>query len=161
MPTCEMCGKGQETLVKAKIEGTVLELCEGCAKFGEIIHTPEVRVKDFAPRKPIVVPKRRELLQVITDDYGQKIRTARERMGLKQEEFAKRLNEKESIMQKIEAGQFQPSIETARKLERLLKIQLVEEYSESEGGEVPMAAPKKSGDAGFTMADFIKDKRKK
>lgn len=153
-----MCGR-EAQLVKARIEGTELEVCQECTKFGEVIEKPDIKTKTIPigrPSRPI--PKRKEIIQVILPDYAQKIRQAREKMGLKQEEFAKKLNEKASIMQKIESGQFKPSIDMARKLERRLGIRLVDQYDE--GGEIPIASPKRK-EEGFTMADFIKDKRKK
>ncbi|MFC1741192.1 multiprotein bridging factor aMBF1 [Nanoarchaeota archaeon] len=158
MAACEMCGKSMETLQKAKIEGTVLELCPGCAKFGEIVRRPYISSKNIPQPRRQMVPRRKEILEAITEDYAKKVRDAREKMGLTQEEFAKRLNEKHSIMQKIEGGQFTPSIDQARKLERLLKIELVEEIGE--GGEIPIAKQTKSDDDGFTMSDFIKVRKK-
>ncbi|MEN2974065.1 MAG: helix-turn-helix domain-containing protein [Candidatus Caldarchaeales archaeon] len=59
------------------------------------------------------------------EDFGRLIREARERMGLTQEEFAKQLNEKVTIIKKIEAGEFNPSIELSKKIERLLKIKIL------------------------------------
>jgi putative transcription factor len=160
MPACDMCGKTQETLLKAKIEGTQLDVCSSCARFGEVIEKPRIRTKHFsgktqekAPR-----PKRKEVLNIITADYAEKIRKAREKMGLTQEEFSKRLNERWSIMQKVEAGQFKPSIEMARKLEKALKIILVEAYDDAK--EVPIAAAQKTKGQGFTLGDFIKKRKK-
>ena len=72
--------------------------------------------------------------------------------------FAKKLNERHSIMQKIESGQFKPSIDMAHKLEKILKIEIVEEIGE--GGEVPLAKKNKSEEGGFTMSDFIKVRKK-
>ncbi|MFH1064271.1 MAG: multiprotein-bridging factor 1 family protein, partial [Candidatus Woesearchaeota archaeon] len=109
--------------------------------------------------RPVQQPRRREVLQLVVDDYADKIRTVREKLGLTQEEFSKRLNERASAMQKIESGQFKPSIETARKLERLLRIQLVEQYDEK--GDIPVSSGHAVKSEGFTMGDFIKDKRKK
>jgi putative transcription factor len=157
MPACEMCGK-ESMLVKAKIEGTELELCEDCAKFGQVITKPEPITRPVFETRPVHTHKRKEMVMMIMPDYAGKIRNAREKTGLTQEQFAKRLNEKWSIMQKIESGQFKPSIDLARKLEKALGIELVEQYDE--GGEVPLAATKEKG-AGFTLGDFVKDKRKK
>lgn len=161
MATCEMCGAPSENLTKVKIEGTTLEVCPNCSGFGQKVQeAPMPRyVEGYDPRRREFRPRpvRKEVMMIIVDDFGPKIKNAREQLGLKQEEFAKRLNEKESIMQKIESGAFAPSIEQARKFEKALKIKLVEEYSE--GGEVPMST--KTSSEGFTMADFIKDKRKK
>ncbi|MBW2996970.1 multiprotein bridging factor aMBF1 [Candidatus Woesearchaeota archaeon] len=159
MPTCDMCGK-ESDLMKAKIEGTVLEVCEQCRRFGEMIERPAQPVERPVVPKPryAPAPRRRELIQMVTEDYAKKIRQSREKTGLNQEQFAGRLNEKESVIQKMEAGQFTPSINLARKLERLLKIRLIEEYSEE--GEVPIQT-EKTKDESFTLGDFVKDKRKK
>lgn len=159
MPTCDMCGQETEP-VKAKIEGTVLDVCPRCAKFGEVISRPapifSKRIPE--PKKAATAPRRKEVVQVIVEDYGKKIREARESKGLTQEQFAGQLNEKESVIQKMESGQFKPSIKLARKLEKMLRITLVEEYRES--GEIPIPT-KKSKTEGFTLGDFVKDKREK
>ena len=160
MSTCDMCGK-EGRLVKAKVESTVLDLCEQCVRFGEVITRPDIISKNIpSPMQPRQRPKRKEVLLMVVPDYAEKIGQARKKMGLKQEEFAKRLNEKCSIMQKIESGQFKPSIDTARKFERQLKVPLVEQYDEK--GEIPLGnAGQKKKDDGFMLGDFIKDKRKK
>jgi putative transcription factor len=151
-----MCGK-EAPLYKAKVEGSVLDVCEGCARFGEVIRAPQRRHAEAPQRRPMPIPKRKEIIQVITDDYANKVRTARERMGLTQEEFSKRLNERWSEMQKIESGKMKPSIETARKLEKLLGISIVEEHGE--GGDIPIENEKPNKNE-FTLGDFIKTKKK-
>ena len=59
-------------------------------------------------------------------DYDQIIRKAREKRGLSQKDFANKLNEKESIVQKMETKTFKPSIKMAEKLQRILGIKLIE-----------------------------------
>jgi len=131
MPSCEMCG-AEGKLFRALIEGAQLNVCKKCASFGKIVEAPRVVVKkESAMQKPM--PKRREIIQTIVPDCGRMIKERRERMGLTQEDFAKRLNEKESLIQKIESGKTQPSLALARKLESLLKMKLVEQI-EDEGG---------------------------
>jgi len=73
-------------------------------------------------------------------------------LRLKQEEFAKKLNEKESLIQKIESGHFEPSIGLAKKIGRFLKIKLVEEYEEVHEKQV------RSKTGSFTIGDIIKIK---
>ena len=156
MPACEMCGK-YASLVKVKIEGAELDVCDDCARFGTIISRPKPILTKNIPqgRTPVMLPKRKENLEIITSDYAQKIKNAREKLELTQEEFSKKLNERESIMQKIESGHFKPSIEQARKLEKELHINLIENF---EDGEVPVAAHEKR-DEGFTLGDFVKKKK--
>lgn len=159
MTSCDMCGKTAR-LVKTKIEGTVLDVCEQCARFGEAVSKskpiPPKNIFQARPAQP--TPRRPEIMQMILQDYSKLIRQARERKGLTQEQFAGQLNEKESIIQKMENGQFKPSIKLARKLEKILHIQLVDQYDEK--GEIPLQT-KKSKSEGFTLGDFVKDKRKK
>ncbi len=157
MPACDMCGCQTEYPVKTKIESTILDVCKGCARFGEVVRRPApIRTKNIPQGRSThnFTPRRPELLQLIVPDYANQVKRARAKMGLTQEEFAKKLNEKCSIMQKLESGQFKPSINMARKLEKLLKVSLVEDHDEK--GEVPVASPKQSKGAGFTLGDFIK-----
>ena len=157
MPACEMCGK-DSSLVKARIEGAELEVCNDCARYGQIISKPApIRTKTIPERQNIPLPRRKERIETVVQNYAQKIKNAREKLGLTQEEFSKKLNERESIMQKIESGHFTPSIEQARKLEKELGINLIENFEE---GEVPISTPQKTGEA-YTLGDFIKTRKKK
>ncbi len=140
---CELCGKNTQ-LVRAIVEGTEVNVCENCGKYGKVLRKPVVK---NAP-KPVI----QEVLDVVTQDYAKLIREAREKRGLTQKEFAKELNEKESILQKIENGNFTPPISMARKLEKLLKIKLVELEEE----EKQQTAKGKSGT--LTIGDVIKTK---
>lgn len=68
-------------------------------------------------------------MDVIADDYPDRIREARESRGQSQEELAQQLNEKASLIRKLERGDMQPSDAIQTKLERHLDITL------SEGGD--------------------------
>jgi len=75
------------------------------------------------------MPEGRELVE----DYGQVIRRAREALQLSQEDLGRKIGEKNSVLQKIEGGRLVPPEVLVQKLERALKIRLVQEAS-----EVPM-----------------------
>ncbi len=90
----------------------------------------------------------------IAQDYDQRIRSARESTGLTQEELAKELNEKVSLIRKLERGDVLPSDGVQKKLERKLSISLTEggstdDDTEWEGG-------KSSG--AYTLGDVVKRK---
>lgn len=125
---CDVCGS-EKNLVRAIIEGTELVACSCCARFGKILGPVVVETKE--KKKPVKreVPEE-EVLEVIVPDFQKIIRRKRESMGLKQEDFAKKINEKLSVVHKIETGEFKPTIDMARKLERILGVRLVEEYKE-------------------------------
>ena len=142
MTVCEMCGRSGP-LVTAIIEGTQLSVCKSCARMGKIVQRP---VQKHKPVKE----DRRETIEMLVNDYSERIRKAREQSGLTQKEFANKLNEKESIIQKIESGTFRPTIEKARRFEKALKIKLVEKTEDT-----PIEVNKKSTGA-LTIGDIIK-----
>jgi putative transcription factor len=64
----------------------------------------------------------------VVQNYDDRIRNARETEGLTQEELANQLNEKSSLIRKLERGDVLPSDTVQRKLEKALGVTL------SEGG---------------------------
>lgn len=153
---CDMCGSEQR-LFKTNIEGTILNVCGECAKFGKIISAIKIPEK-IKPKKNIIITKadpEPEIIERIVDNFAEKIKAKREKLGLKQEDFAKKISEKESIIHKLETGEFQPNMELARKLEKALSIQLIEEYEEEY-----KAAAKTSSETP-TIGDLIRIRKRK
>ncbi len=146
MTACELCGKDTQLFV-AIVEGSKLNVCSNCGRFGKVLRKPPVVVQKKASEAKIVP------VEVVVTDYALLIRTAREKSGLTQKDFAGSLNEKESIIQKIENGLFVPPIAMARKLEKLLKIKLVEVEQE---GEV---SKEKRASGPLTIGDLLNVKK--
>jgi len=65
-------------------------------------------------------------MDTVASDYDDRIRSAREDRGLSQEDLANELNEKRSLIRKLERGDVLPSDEVQRKLEGALDISLTE-----------------------------------
>ena len=152
---CDMCGS-EERLFKTNIEGTILNVCKTCAKFGKIIS--EIKPVEKVKPKKIVITEQEpepEIIQMVADNFAEKIRAKREKLGLKQEDFAKKISEKESIIHKLETGEFKPGLELAKKLEKALNIKLIEEYEEKHK-KAPIIS---SGPT--TIGDLIKIKTRK
>ncbi len=143
---CDICGKETE-LIRVKIEGTIMNVCRDCGAFGtELKELPKLhhtKLKAFS--KPT---------ETIKSDFASQIRTKRERMGLKQEEFAKHINEKLSLVHKIETGSFTPSIKLAKKIEKYLGIRLIEEDSKQE-----YKPAEHSDSEEITLGDLLKLKK--
>ena len=93
----------------------------------------------------------------IVSNYAQLIRSAREAKQMKQEDFAKFLNEKESILAKWESGSLKLRLDVARKLEKVLGVKLLEK---DESEEIKLDNKKKVAD-GFTLGDFVKVRKRK
>jgi len=137
-------------LNRALIEGVELNVCAGCSKFGKVI----APIKKQIYKEPIkkAVPEE-EKIELLIDNYADVIKKKRESLGLTQKDFANKLNEKESIIHKIEVGAFVPTLSLARKLEKLLEVKLIEEYKKE---HEPL---KRKREEGFTLGDFIKLKK--
>lgn len=145
---CDMCGS-EGKLYKTVIEDAQLTVCSECSKFGKVTGIVEQTPGKIAAKAKSEEPEA-ELMEILVDNYAEKIREKRESLGLKQEEFAKKVNEKASLMQKIESGHFEPSIALAKKIGRFIKIRLIEDYRENHEKQA------KTKTNSFTIGDLIK-----
>jgi len=149
MPQCEMCGADEASLTTTKVEGAELELCENCQGFGTTVETQQSSSSTSkystssssgtsgssggstggsagsggsTRRKKDMFDDMDEL----AGDYDDRIREAREVEGVTQEELADDLNEKASLIRKLERGDILPSDDVKAKLEKKLEITLTE-----------------------------------
>lgn len=147
---CEICGK-KDNLVSAIVEDSVLSVCKACSKYGNVITVKSSKPSQEPPKKIITIE---EPIEVIVPDFSLKIKNARESLKLKQEQLAKNLKEKTSLIHKLESGHLTPSISLAKKLESFLNIKLIEQYEE-EKKQINIK------DEDLTIGDLIKIKDKK
>jgi putative transcription factor len=91
-------------------------------------------------------------MEEVATDYDERIRSAREGRGLSQEDLAKELNEKASLIRKLERGDMLPSDEVQKKLERELDISL------SEGAGDEDAEWSSGSSTTTTLGDVVKRK---
>ncbi len=135
MASCELCGKETDSVKKAKIEGAVLKVCDSCASMGEELSQTSSRKK----KKRKKTPKKRSSDEVLVPKYGEKLKEARESEQLSIKEVANDLNEKESLISKIEKQDLKPDKTLAKKLSEKFGITLytnpeVSDYGKSERG---------------------------
>lgn len=152
--SCELCGK-EQPLVKADVEGSILSVCKECVSFGKrVTSTARQLPNTLLTQKKSSYQTVPEITEEIVEDAGEKVKNAREKRGMTQEELARKLAEKESIVQKIESGTFSPNLELAKKIERALHIVLTERIQE----EIPIADEGKKS-TGFTIGDLLAKKK--
>jgi putative transcription factor len=141
-----MCGAEKSSLTTTKVEGAELDLCDDCSDFGTEVTTDS---SSSASTKYSTSSssgsssstssggssssggggRRRDMfdqMEEIVGDYDQRIRQARESEGLSQEDLARELNEKASLIRKLERGDTLPSDDIKQTLERRLNISLSE-----------------------------------
>lgn len=123
---CNLCGRDVKILQKAEIEGTIVEVCDRCLKFGtkvfETTYKPigkKIKLEELQGTEVEFVP-----------NYGQIIKQRREIKGLKRIDFAKIINEKESVIKRIEEGQMEPNENLRKKIEKFFGMELTEKYEE-------------------------------
>lgn len=90
----------------------------------------------------------------LATDYDDRVRNARESKGLSQSDLANELNEKASLIRKIERGDTLPSDRVQSKLENYLEVNLSAEGSSSEDSEWSGG----SSTGSYTLGDVVKRK---
>ena len=153
-----MCGREGPTN-RAIVEGSMVNVCSRCSKFGNVIDvTPpefdesKLLRRPFRPVVPVKKPETPSILLVVPD-YAARVKNAREKALLNQEELAKAIGEKESVIHKVESSQFEPPMNVARKLELYLKIELLKELK-SDDSYKPEKFDVRSG--ALTVGDVIR-----
>ena len=111
---CELCGRNAH-LVQAEIEGTVLSVCDTCSNLGK---RAAVSVE--------LVDKRQSRMDfnTINSSFSKIIMNSRTKAGLSLEDLGKKINEKATVLDRVERG-MRPTDELAKKLEKALKIKLL------------------------------------
>jgi len=141
---CEVCGVFSQELWEVSVEGSTMLLCSRClSKLGPratIVEASRAVGATTAKAKP-VKPSRAERRPLesfdIVEDYGERVRRAREARGWSEAVLAQKLRVSVDVVRRIESGKFKPPIDLARKLESLLKVKLLVplEVEEFESGK--------------------------
>ncbi|MFB6145648.1 MAG: multiprotein bridging factor aMBF1 [Candidatus Nanohaloarchaea archaeon] len=134
MPSCELCGQSADSLKKVKIEGAVLKACDSCADMGTEVSTSSKKRKKKSRNRS----RSRRNEKVLVNDYGTRVKEAREDEEISIKELADDLNEKESLISKIEKQDLKPDNSLAEKLSKRLGIKLyttpgVSDYEQESG----------------------------
>lgn len=161
---CPICGsiiwgKGQRVL----LEGAKITVCYNCAQHGIKIQKPpnNTLIKKSYQRSQ----KRQGLRKDIVDeleiipDYAKQIRSKRNSLGLNQDQFAQKLNEKPSLLRRIEAGKVEPTVKLAKKIEDVYKLKLLKMSDEIEANVQDKKFMKKSTGPSLGDIAFIKKKK--
>jgi putative transcription factor len=140
---CPVCGgiiwgRGQRVI----IEGARMTVCHNCAQHGTKVSKKPMKSKNITRTsyisgqskkssvvkpKPNIIAKQLDEDVEIVADFAKIIRIARNAKKLNQDQFAQKLNEKPSLLRRIESGKVKPTIKLAKKIEKVYGISLIKE----------------------------------
>jgi putative transcription factor len=140
-----------------------MSVCAGCARFGTPVEVPSPAKRAAPPGGQARAPEGRprshaekrvplESEEDLVADFGERVRQARERKRVTLDDLARAVNEKKSLLAKIETGTHFPDPTVTRKLEAALGIKLREKVEE-------VHTQKYTPSGGMTIGDLIKMKK--
>ena len=123
-----------------EIDGAIMKTCGNCARMGRPVggatraratpgHTSPVQMaqRAYSSQRPAIEPEYQ-----LDEDYHVKVRQAREKMGVSQEELGRLINEKPSVIRLIESKKLMPDTVLTRKLMHHMKLNLLVSASDVE-----------------------------
>ncbi|MBS3816423.1 MAG: TIGR00270 family protein [Candidatus Thermoplasmatota archaeon] len=156
---CELCGKEISQGTTVSIENSEITVCEECKSYGKEVFSSDTEdVSDNEILQRIKNKKRsssssdiyRGDQKELALDYSERIEEARMKKDLTQEELAKKISEKKSVIAKLEREEMRPSDDLRDKLENSLDIELME--------KIEKTSTKKSEESeGLTIGDLIEE----
>ena len=180
MVQCEMCGAETSSPKTIKVEGAKLDVCSNCTDFGTEVKTQpssststkysttsdsggagggssSASASSGGRSSGSSGQRRRDMfdeMDEIVTDYDDRIRRAREDKGLSQSDLANELNEKASLIRKLERGDTLPSDRVQSKLERFFEIDLTGGTGSGEDADWDGG----SSSGSYTLGDVVKRK---
>jgi putative transcription factor len=130
---CEICGREiRGKGFRVVVEGSEVTVCASCRQYGSekpsTVTQPGFRKVVLKKRKPYST--KIEFTEEMLENYHLIVRREREKRGWSQEQLAKKIQEKESLIKKIENAEIVPEPEVVEKLEKLFGIRLREKVPE-------------------------------
>ena len=146
MSECNLCGQEYGQLNKAEVEGTIVDVCNNCLRFGRKIEVPQ---QIYKIKKKIDFKSLEQEDILIVSGYGEKMKKARESLGLSRVQLAEKMKEKESVIKRLEEEKMEPDEKLMIRIEKLLGVNISEKYQE-------MKLSRSKDKRKLTVGDMIK-----
>ncbi len=133
---CEVCGSEVKKGFRVIIEGSEVTVCKNCKELGveSPLKPPQTSfmkksvnrgsIKSLRKSEPII------FTEELIENFNLIIKREREKRGWSQGDLARKIQEKESLIRKIENADIIPEPEVIEKLERVFNIKLREKVQE-------------------------------
>jgi len=144
-------------------------VCDNCAQYGTKIHNSDSKnsrkrqyqkTYQSSPKKKIRRTQEIETLEIVSD-FASKIKNVRNKLRLNQDQFAQKINEKPSLLRRIEIGKVEPTVKLARKIEDTYKIRLLQKTTSSDMNILENKLKKKTHGSALGDIAFVKKKGRK
>ncbi|MCK4265829.1 MAG: TIGR00270 family protein, partial [Thermoplasmata archaeon] len=117
---CEMCGSEVPRTKLVVVETAAVNVCANCEKYAtsEAVRTTEGEIVMPSVAQRLSVRQRRQRQRDVFEtgeerelalDYPDRVRNSRRSLSLSQEELAKQINERKSVIVQIEGGSMRPN----------------------------------------------------
>jgi putative transcription factor len=137
-------------------------VCKECSKLGTVQKAPPKPkyVKQNKGKKPANTRKRNysrndEPSEELIEDFSFEVRKAREAKDWSREDLGRKINERVSVITRIETGKMTPDTKLTKKLEKALNIKLLEKVDNVDLNQFINSS---SGER--TLGNIMKIKRK-
>ena len=149
MASCEICGiQILEKADRVYVEGNLLTVCKSCSKRGKPSSNQQNIQKTGRPSsyqqyiqktgfpRPKKIVKNEKITfddtRILVSNLSEVLRKSRMSRGLTHEQLGLSLNERASLLRKIESGSIKPDEELTKKLERYFRVPLYTEVDTSD-----------------------------
>jgi len=167
---CESCGCSmqKEESSYVNIEGAKLNVCPRCRRLGKLISSNQNNFRSsslyqqnsgYKQSSSSKSPSLKEEFELV-ENYGHKIKNARDSAGLTLNDLAKKIFEKESFLDRIEKQKTRPPQNVITKIEKELGIVLLEQVSSQTPNE-QIQFSKKQFSSAITLGDILEIEKKK
>lgn len=135
MASCEICGiQIVDNGERVYVEGNLLTVCKACSKRGKPSNNPQ-NIQRKLPARPKKIEKTDKISfedsVILVKNFSEVIRNSRMSKLLTHEQLGLLINERASLLRKIESGSLKPDEELTKKLERFFRIDLYTEVDSS------------------------------
>jgi putative transcription factor len=136
MASCEICGiQIIDNGERVYVEGNLLTVCKACSKRGKPSNNQQ-NIQRKLPARPKKIEKPDKITfedsAILVKDFSEVIRNSRMSKGFTHEQLGLLIQERASLLRKIESGSLKPDEVLAKKLERFFRINLYTEVDSSE-----------------------------
>lgn len=131
MASCEICGtRIIDHGERVYVEGILLTVCKACSKRGRPSNNPQ-NIQRKLPARPKKIEKPDKITLedsvILVKNFSEVIRNSRMSKALTHEQLGLLINERATLLRKIESGSLKPDEELTKKLERFFRIDLYTE----------------------------------